>query len=509
MIGLQPPRMSHLEIFDLHPLFEDVQMSRIFGDEKTFVDCLPKFPLEEINSKYQIESKAPGFNLKEIVLSHFDLPHSYAADYRSDRNKPIEQNLKTLWNFLTRQPDTKAGSLIPLAFPYIVPGGRFGEIYYWDSYFTMLGLRASDRIELIESMVSNFSYLIDTIGYIPNGNRAYYLGRSQPPFYSLMVQLLADVRGSKTLANYLNQLEKEYRFWMKGAESLSEEKVSAHHSVRLPDGEILNRYWDENTTPRPESFVEDVELGHTSNEEPGTLFRHIRAAAESGWDFSSRWFKDERSLATIHTTDIIPVDLNCLLLNLERTIAEAYQLTGDPNANRKYQAMAERREAAIQKYCWSDNRRFYFDFDFVRGLSKEAMTLAGVFPLFFKFATDDQAKHVASLIKEKFLKPGGVLSTLRATGQQWDAPNGWAPLHWMTIAGLENYRLHDLATDIAKRWIKLNTDVFERTGKLMEKYNVVDTGLEAGGGEYPGQDGFGWTNGVLLALTAWLRQREL
>jgi len=492
--------MAQSEIFDLHPLFEDVQMSRIFADEKTFVDCLPNYPLEEINKKYQLEKDSPGFNLKELVLSHFDLPRAYSTNYRSDRNKDVVENIEALWSILTRQPDAKAGSLIPLPFPYIVPGGRFGEIYYWDSYFTALGLKASGRIDMIENMVSNFSYLIDTIGYIPNGNRTYYLGRSQPPFYSLMVKLLAEVSGKEILPKYLSQLEKEYRFWMKDAKSLDEENLFSHHLVRMPDGQLLNRYWDENNTARPESFRDDVELAHRSDQQPSTLFRHLRAAAESGWDFSSRWFKDGNSFTTIHTTEIIPVDLNCLLLNLERTIAEAYQLSGNPEGSRQYQSMAERRRAAIQKYCWNDERGFYFDFDFVQGKQKEAMTLAGVFPLFVNIVTDEQANNVASHIQEKFLKAGGVVSTLKATGQQWDAPNGWAPLQWMTVIGLENYRHRELAADIAERWIELNSDVFKRTGKLMEKYNVVDTQLEAGGGEYPGQDGFGWTNGVLLAL---------
>ena len=492
--------MAQSELFDLHPLFEDVQMSRIFTDGKTFVDCLPKHPLEEINKRYQLEKDSPGFKLKEFVLSHFDLPISYAADYRSDRSKTAEENLERLWSFLTRQPDAKAGSLIPLPFPYIVPGGRFGEIYYWDSYFTMLGLQASGRIELIESMVNNFSHLIDTIGYIPNGNRTYYLGRSQPPFYALMVRLLAGVRGIETLPKYLDQLKKEYSFWMKGAQDLNEKNSAAHHSVRLPDGEVLNRFWDENTTPRPESFLEDAELAHQANQQPQTLCRHIRAAAESGWDFSSRWFRDGASLHTIHTTEIVPVDLNCLLLNLERTIADAYQIGGNPEASRQYQSLAETRIAAIQKYCWNVERGFYFDFDFVQGQQKEGMTLAGVFPLFFNIATDKQAERVAAHIYENFLKPGGVVCTLRPTGQQWDFPNGWAPLHWMTVVGLENYGHGELAADIAERWERLNSDVFKRTGKLMEKYNVVDTKLEAGGGEYPGQDGFGWTNGVLIAL---------
>jgi alpha,alpha-trehalase len=502
--------MAQSEIFDLHPLFEDVQMSRIFADGKTFVDCLPKNPPEEINKEYLLQKDTSGFNLKAFVLSNFDMPAGHTIDYSSDRNKDVAENIEALWNVLTRQPDTKAaGSLIPLPFPYIVPGGRFGEIYYWDSYFTMLGLRASGKIESIENMVKNLSYLIDTIGYIPNGNRTYYLGRSQPPFYSLIVKLLAEVSGKQILPKYLSQLEKEYGFWMKGAQDLDDEHSSAHRSVRMPDGEILNRYWDENTTPRPESLRQDVELANQSHLQSSTLFRHLRAGAESGWDFSSRWFKDGNSLSTIHTTEIIPVDLNCLLANLERTIAEAYELSGKPEVVRQYQSLAEKREKAIQKYCWNNDAGFYFDYDFAQSKQKNALTLAGVFPLFFKIATDAQAKSVALVIQEKFLKPGGVVSTLETTGQQWDAPNGWASLQWITIIGLENYGHHELATSIARRWTKLNSDVFRRTGKLMEKYNVVDTHLEAGGGEYPGQDGFGWTNGVLLALMKGLERRGL
>ena len=134
---------------------------------------------------------------------------------------------------------------------------------------------------------------------------------------------------------------------------------------------------------------------------------------------------------------------------------------------------------------------------FTRKQSTE-LTAAGVSPLFFKIASDKQAATVTETLKKKFLKDGGIVTTLRNTGQQWDAPNGWAPLQLMAVKGLENYGKSSVAKDIAQRWIKLNVDVFKRTGKLMEKYNVENTSLEAGGGEYSGQDGFGWTNGVLL-----------
>lgn len=492
--------MDGLEIHDLHPLFEEVQMQQVFPDGKTFVDCVSKFSIEEINTKYITEKNSKNFNLKQFIFSNFNLPIAPSSGYASDTSKPVEENIELLWNVLTRQPDKQSGSLIPLPNPYIVPGGRFGEIYYWDSYFTMLGLKASGKTDMIENMVNNFSFLISTQGYIPNGNRTYFLGRSQPPFFSLMVKLLAELKGENILAAYLPQLEKEYHFWMNGADKLKDTGEALHHVVRMRGGEIMNRYWDENETPRPESYREDVELAHVSEQDDKILYRHLRAGAESGWDYSSRWFKEGHSFSTIHTTDIIPVDLNCLLFHVEFLIAEAYQLNNDEKKYTVYKELSEKRKRAIHKYCWNESLNFFTDYDFNEKKLNQSLTLAGVAPLFFGIATEEQAVQAALLIKNKFLKAGGLITSLEITGQQWDAPNGWAPLHWMTVIGLENYNQQELAAEIAQRWIKLNTDVFKRTGKLMEKYNVVDIHLEAGGGEYPGQDGFGWTNGVLLAL---------
>jgi alpha,alpha-trehalase len=499
--------MNVFTTYSSNPLFEDIQLRQIFPDGKTFVDCTPKKDLQEILNAYKEQKGKDGFNLKEFVLKNFDLPNVPDTGFTGSDNKTIVEHIESLWPVLTRQPDEKKGSLIPLPYPYIVPGGRFGEIYYWDSYFTMLGLQASGKIDMIENMVDNFSYLIDTIGYIPNGNRTYFIGRSQPPFFSLMVRLLSDEKaclpdrqGNDIFIKYLPQLEKERRFWMKGTDQLNEANSALHHVVRLKDGDILNRYWDENNTPRPESYREDVELSHQSNQPPELLFRHLRAGAESGWDYSSRWFKDGGSFDTIHTTDIIPVDLNCLLYHLEQTIAVGYHHSHKTKMAEQYKQLSEKRKAVIQHYCWNGEQGFYFDYDFTTGKQKQALSLAGVAPLFFKISTPEQATVVANVIKEKFLQPGGVVTTLEKTGQQWDAPNGWAPLQWMTIKGLENYGLNDLAKEIAQRWIRLNDDVYKRTGKVMEKYNVMNTELEAGGGEYPGQDGFGWSNGVLLAL---------
>ncbi len=493
-------KKSNMQIFELGHLFEAVQMNNILSDGKTFPDCLPKFPLEIIQENYEKAKDTEGFNLTDFVNAHFDLPTHNGADFESDMSKDITQHIHDLWQVLTREPNEGESSLISLPYAYIVPGGRFREIYYWDSYFTMLGLQVSGRVDMIENMVNNFSYLLNTVGHIPNGNRTYYIGRSQPPFYALMVKLLSQEKGKEILVRYLPELEKEYAFWRKGSETLQKDNEAIHHSVRLPNGTVLNRYWDENDTPRPESYKEDVETAKEATIDPPLIYRNIRAAAESGWDFSSRWFKDGETLSTIHTTDIIPVDLNCLLFHLEMTIGEAYEISGNAVQAAGYFGSATKRQDALDLYCWDDDQGFYFDYDFVEGKKTEHYTLAAAFTLFFNVASPKKAAKMATIIEEQFLQAGGVTTTLNNTGQQWDAPNGWAPLQWITVKGLRNYGFDALADTIKDRWLKANQVIYEKTGKMTEKYNVYVQDLEAGGGEYPLQDGFGWTNGVYLAL---------
>jgi alpha,alpha-trehalase len=189
-------------------LFEAVQMARVFPDSKTFADCSPKFSDEEILANYEAQRGGENFDLKAFVDAHFNLPRQYASGFKADMDRSIEEHINALWPVLTRQADQgDRGTLIPLPHPYIVPGGRFGEIYYWDSYFTMLGLEVAEKQDMIRNMVDNFAYLIDTVGHIPNGNRTYFLGRSQPPFFAMMVELLAqsDRRGLRPLLPHAAQ----------------------------------------------------------------------------------------------------------------------------------------------------------------------------------------------------------------------------------------------------------------------------------------------------------------
>ena len=482
-------------------LFISVQMNKVFADGKTFVDCVPKRSPQLIMAEYRLKKGIPNFNLKSFIDSNFNVPVNPVNTYQSDTSKSVTHHIEQLWGLLQRKPDSyiEGSSLIPLPNPYLVPGGRFREIYYWDSYFTMLGLQESKETEMMENMVKNFAYLIDTYGHIPNGNRSYYVSRSQPPFFSLMVGLLAEEKGDSIYETYLPALEKEYAYWMQADEGNLKSASADRSVVRIGDFN-MNRYWDSRETARQESFREDSLTALISGRDIQSMYRHLRAGAASGWDFSSRWFADGKTIKTIGTTEILPIDLNALLYGLEQTLFKTYDRLGDKARADIFKSKSQQRITFLNQYCWNEADGFYYDYNFTTKKQIKTPSLATVYPLFFRMSSGKQAKKVSRNIKTRFLKSGGLITTLNNTGQQWDAPNGWAPLQWMAITGLENYRQHDLAKQIAERWTGLNIKVFKRTGKLMEKYNVIDTNLEAGGGEYPSQDGFGWTNGVLLKL---------
>jgi alpha,alpha-trehalase len=492
----------------LGELFQQVQRNKLYEDGKTFVDLVPRGRMRAIQKEYLLAKQDPEFDLREFVNRHFYefSPHSSREEYHTNTHHTASEHISELWDVLERRNRLTRGSLLALPYPYIVPGGRFSEQFYWDSYFIMLGLAADDRWEMVEGMMKNYTFMIRKFGFIPTANRSYFLSRSQPPFFSYMVRLLAGHKGrTSTFAEYLPYMLAEYRFWMKGRLKLSKTEHKAFaRVVETPNGSYLNRYYDNAQRPRPESLREDVATAESAmlSREPNRLYLHLRAAAESGWDFSSRWFLDPHDINTIHTADIVPVDLNCLLLQLERTIAETYSLLKNPLLARKFQKLADRREKAIQEYCWDEKEQFFVDYNFHHQDSTGKISLAGVFPLYTRIATKQQADMVAARLKKDFLKEGGLVTSLVQNGQQWDSPNGWAPLQWIAIEGLRNYGHHDLAREIKRRWVTLNVKVYTEQHKLIEKYNVDDKAGLGGGGEYPLQDGFGWTNGVLAALLA-------
>ncbi len=494
-------------------------------DGKPLIDSEPRQELDYIAAKYSQDSQQPNFDWEAFYNTHFDCPDMPAHGLKAAPGRTAEQHIEAMWPMLTRYAPKDEYTLLHLPNKTIVPGERFSESYYWDSYFTMLGLAKAGKWNLVKGMVDNCAYQIDRFGYVPNGNRQYYLGRSQPPVFSHMVRLLAEhnaalvgeqqqdsaVGYGATLVAYLPQMMREHQFWMAGRDKLVSGLGGSalKRVVLMPDGSFLNRYYDANATPRPESYRKDIMNGQKAGlarpERPDEYYRNIRAAAESGWDFSGRWCDDGKNLRTINTTSIVPIDLNSLLYDLEKTIEEALEHAGEPARAGYYHREAARRAAAINKYQWDERQGFYFDYHLQRQEHTNYPTIAAAFPLHSYdakagrgIANLDQARRVAKNLERDFLLDNGFATSLHETEEQWDGDILWAPAQRIACEGLRKYGYSGLADRGRKGWTERNLVIFEQTRQFFEKIPGSKQLAAANKGEYQVQTGFGWTNGVLL-----------
>ncbi len=461
------------------PLFAAVQEARLFEDGKTFADAAPLRTPAAIMADFTAEPPSDPLALADFVLRNFKVPEVQPpTPVTQTPIVPLDHHIAALWPLLERPPVTEEGSALGVDRRHVVPGGRFRELYYWDSYFTMLGLVRDGRQDLVEDMIDLFAALIDRFGHIPNGTRSYYLSRSQPPVFYLMVAL-SRRRADPAL---IRAMRREHDYWMSGG-----------HVVALAGGATLNRFWDDRDGPRDESWAEDIATARLSARPEREVWRDLRAGAESGWDFSSRWLADGRSLETIRTTRIIPCCLNALLHGLELALAE----TGDQAMARA----AERRRTAIATLLWNETEGFFADHLIDEARISAQPTAAMLYPLFTGAATPSAARRTIGAARRLLMAPGGIRTTLTETGQQWDAPNGWAPLQWIACLAFEAHGETMAARDLADRWMRCVRREYAASGRLLEKYDI-EQGGDGGGGEYPVQHGFGWTNGVTRALMA-------
>lgn len=480
-------------------LFVRVQSARLYPDGKTFADAVPKEAPQAILAAYRAAPPADAASLRDFVAAHFELPDPVGTSPPAPGGS-LRQHIAALWPALLRPPLSAppGSSALPVPFRHVVPGGRFRELYYWDSFFTLLGLVRDGHVDEAREMIEGFAGLITRYGHVPNGTRTYYLSRSQPPVFYLMVGLIEPRDPAAAYARHLASLRAEYAWWMDGAADLAR-GTAAGHLVRLDDGTLLNRYWDARAAPRDEAWADDTALAQRSGRPAEEVYRELRAAAESGWDFSSRWLADGQHLETIQTTTIVPVDLNSLLYGLEQAIALGCGRAGDTACSVEFQRRAQRRRAAIDTWLWSAADGCYYDYQWRERRATRRLSAATLYPLFVGATTARQAAAVAVTVRRRLLMPGGLATTTIATGQQWDRPNGWAPLQWIGVAGLRARGQRALAADLACRWLGTVQRAYRRERRLLEKYDL-DSGAPGSGGEYPAQDGFGWTNGVTRAL---------
>ena len=365
-------------------LFDSVMVKKLFEDSKIFLDKVPTMSTDSLMALYKEEHKKQGFNWQSFVNQVFISPKTESPPYKTRPTDAIEDHITALWSVWTRAADSATlGSILPIPKPYIAASGQSRELTYGDSYFIMLGLQAAGRVDMIENMVENFAFLINTGGHIPSSNRTYGTSHSSPPFFACMVQLLADLKGKEVLGQYLPQLEKEYNYWMEGAENPAPKDLVTHLHVVQMDRNTLNRYNDRVEKPRPDFFQSDKIMAQTGIRPQSETYRYIRAAAESGWNFSSRWLEDGKSTNTINTGEIVPVDLNALMYNLELTISRAKIVLKKYDEATEWEKKASKRRDAMMRYCWAESKGMFFDFNAQKYKQTSVVSAAAAYPLYF------------------------------------------------------------------------------------------------------------------------------
>ena len=435
-------------------------------------------------------------------------------------------------------PSKIAPGLLYLEHKYVVPGGRFNEMYGWDSYFIILGLVRDGRIDLARGMVENFFFEIEHYGTILNANRAYYLTRSQPPFLTSMILAVYD---AEKAAGHEDRgwLERAYDFASKDYESWNREPHTAGSTG-------LSRYYDFGNGPAPESLKDEAGsyrkvagyfllhpqtqnyvAENTGGADSGIGFQYAvqicdaantmanpdceparkislspdyykgdRSMRESGFDISFRF--GPYGAATHHYA---PICLNSLLYKTEKDLQMMGEILGRKDDAQKWLQRAELRKDRIQKYLWDPGRRLFFDYNFETGTRSSYEYVTTFYPLWAGLATQEQAQELARNLGI-FEQPGGLAMSDNDAGVQWDYPYGWAPTQIIAIEGLRRYGFNDDANRISYNFLATIAENFRRDGTIREKYNVVTRSSESGvhAGYQQNVIGFGWTNAAFLVF---------
>eukprot|EP00026_Physarum_polycephalum_P006227 Phypoly_transcript_06269.p1 GENE.Phypoly_transcript_06269~~Phypoly_transcript_06269.p1 ORF type:complete len:584 (+),score=67.80 Phypoly_transcript_06269:239-1753(+) len=447
-----------------------------------------------------------GSDLVDVNPTDWVPNPTFIDEFNNSHIKEFGRGIHEKWKTLVREWNNSfcdgCFSHLPVDRPFVIAGSRFREFYYWDTYWTMQGLLVSGMLNTTKGVLLNFLELVKELGFLPNGGRIYYLNRSQPPMLTQMVdRYFAVTADIEFLEQALPILNMEYEYWM------------TNTSVEPQPGYILNRYYVINDAPRPESYFEDVTLAATlpADQAPG-LYQQLSTGAETGWDFSSRWMSNEPYLASLITTEIIPLDLNSILYKNEIVLAGFYKILKQPDMQLLYEQRSQKRLAAIQDLLWNDATGFWND-RYLNGTFDTRYYGSIWYPFWagaFGDLTSEDISYMIQNLSEVLSYPGGVPVSTLQTGQQWDFPNGWAPLQYLAIEGLNTIantqgldpslrsQCAEIAQQIVSRWLTSNYCAWNVTGLMYEKYDVTTRGIPGGGGEYTVQSGFGWTNGVAL-----------
>ncbi|CAI8011659.1 Trehalase [Geodia barretti] len=387
-------------------------------------------------------------------------------------------------------------SLIFLPNPFIVPGGRFRETYYWDTYWMVEGLLLCGMNDTARGMIENLAYLVHKYGLVPNGGRQYYTRRSQPPLLTQMVELFYNRTENTTfLHNLLPALVTEYNFWVN------------NRSIPF----FGPAYTAPTDTPRPEAYREDLAVAErvTSDNRPA-LYKNLASGAESGWDFSTRWLAhsgpDTGQLSSISTSTIVAVDLSAILCSNEAALARLFTAVGNRSGASYFINRTIERSSSFDGMFWNETLSLWRDLRLNLSLNGSfyGSSISALVWRCGQGGVERDEKFLSTLESLGVLEyPGGIPASVWSNStQQWDYPNAWAPIQWMLVEAWHDSpskQLRAVAEKVARTWLTTTYLAWERFNHTMfEKYNCTEAGEPGGGGQYNTQTGFGWTNGVAL-----------
>jgi alpha,alpha-trehalase len=419
-----------------------------------------------------------------------------------------------------RSDQIREHGLLYVPFPYVVPGGRFNEMYGWDSYFIQLGLLRDGELELARNMTDNFMYEIAHYGMILNANRTYFLTRSQPPFLTEMILGVYDRTHDRAwLRSTLPAIERYYRFWTTPPHLIESIGLSRYYD--LGDGPAPEVVSDERDAQGRTHYdrvreyyrthqVDDYDVSQfydrAADQLTDRFYKGDRSMRESGFDPSNRFGPFSAAI-----TDYAPVCLNVLLYRMEQEAGRISTILGNAAAATEWQARARRRRQLVDRYLWDPGAGLYFDYNVATGRRRPYEFATTFYPLWAGLSSPEQARRVVGNLG-RFEAPGGILTSTRTTGSQWDAPFGWAPLQLIAVQGLRRYGYQQAADRVARKFVSLVVDDFTARGAIVEKYDVQRRSSDLGAGLKFGytsnEIGFGWTNAAILELLEGLNRRQ-
>jgi alpha,alpha-trehalase len=407
----------------------------------------------------------------------------------------------------------KEHGLLYLPYPYVVPGGRFNEMYGWDSCFIVFGLLENNRLKLAKSMIEDLIYEVNFYGTILNANRTYYLQRSQPPLLTEMILAYYNkTHDKKWLQSTLPAVKKLYQYWMMTPRYVPEIGLSRYYANGAgPTPEespiyyekVLNFYQNNAVGEYNKSLYYDQKLNILTP----LFYVADRTVRESGFDITAKYGPFGASIL-----DYVSVDLNVLLYQMEKQTGQIYTILGNKDAAVIWSARANKRSKLINQYLWDPALGYYFDYNIKTKHVRNYIFATTFYPLWAGIASKEQASIIIKNLPV-LLAEGGIVSSIYTTQVQWDAPFGWAPFQYFAVNGLLQYGYNDLAKDVAKRFIKTVTDTFQQTHLIFEKYDVENISMHTSDkvsyGYNTNEIGFGWTNAVYLMFSKLLNESPL